>query len=102
MQEYPLGTKEYLTVDVTDRLGLVTSLEGYTINYEILFRETQVIAQEGSSSVEGATMTVLSMLDTTTTGYEAYVWVVGPYQLYITISASPEAPKLGPFEFKLI
>lgn len=94
MQEYAVGTKEYFVVEVTDRLENLTTLDPYTITFDVKEKRTgDDKYTDASASNEG--MSVLCLLDTSG-------WDVGRYLLWTTIVAEPESPRLGPFEFELI
>lgn len=97
MQEYPVGTIEYFVVDVTDRLDAITTLNGYTITFDVKFRETQAAKYTAQAATNDG-MKILCLIDTNHGG----AWAVGPYQLWVTINATPESPRLGPFEFKVV
>lgn len=93
MQEYPAGTIEFFVVDVTDRLEAITSLDGYSLSFDVKFREDGV-AKYTAQFATNEGMKIKCLLDTTG-------WAVGPYLLWVTILASPESPRLGPFDFKI-
>lgn len=93
MQEYPVGTVEYFIVDVTDRLDAIIDLDGYTLTFDVQFRETGAPLYTAEPATNDG-MKILCLLDTTD-------WAVGPYQLWVTINATPESPRLGPFDFKI-
>lgn len=93
MQEYPVGTKEYFVVDVTDRLGAVASLDPYLLTFDVKFREDGTAKYTAQPAINDG-MKILCLLDTTG-------WAVGPYLLWATIVATPESPRLGPFDFKI-
>lgn len=94
MQEFPVGTIEYLVVDVTDRLGDLTTLDGYDVAFDVKDRETQT-AKYTAEPATNDVMKIKCLMDTTG-------WDLGIYQLWTTIVASPESPRLGPFEFRVV
>lgn len=94
MQEYPRGTIEYLVVDVKDRLEAIEDLDAYGLSFDVYFRETGEIKYENEEA-ENDGMKIKCLIDTTD-------WDPGPYQLFTTINATPESPRLGPFEFRIV
>lgn len=94
MQEYPVGTIEYFVVDVTDRLAAITSLDGYTLTFDVVYRETGTKLYDAESA-DNDVMKIKCLIDTTG-------WDLGIYQLYTNIVAIPESPRLGPFEFEVV
>lgn len=102
MQEYPVGTIEYFVVEVTDRLENVEDLDGYTLTFDVRSRD-QILTDDDPDYVwkyedEPATddvMKIKCLIDTTD-------WDLGNYLLWATILATPESPRLGPFEFKIV
>lgn len=94
MQEYPLGTVEYFVVDVTDRLANLATLDGYALTFDIVERATGT-AKYTNASATNDVMRIKCLVDTTG-------WDAGIYQLWTTIHATPESPRLGPFEFRVV
>jgi hypothetical protein len=86
---------EYLPVLVADRLGGITTLDGYDIQFRITDQsETQV---QNWTDCDNDGMTVLPLIDATQSGLEDG----GTYKLYIKITITPEIPILGPIEFEV-
>jgi hypothetical protein len=86
---------EVLPVLVTDRLGGISTLDGYPLAFRITDRnETQV---QNWTSCNNDVMTVLPLIDTTGSVFEDG----GTYKLYIKINIGPEIPILGPIEFEV-
>lgn len=94
MQEYPVGTKEYFVVDVADRLGAIDTLDTYDITFDVIYRETGEKLYDAESA-DNDVMKIKCLIDTTD-------WDLGIYQLYTNILATPESPRLGPFEFEVV
>lgn len=87
------GSIEFLPVQVTDRLGGITTLDGYAVSFRITDVEEVEVITWASCNNEG--MTVLPLIDATT------LTDGKTYKLYIKIIISPEEPILGPFEFEV-
>lgn len=86
---------EFLPVQVSDRLGGITTLDGRAIQFRVTdVNETQVV---GWTSCNNDVMTVLPLVDATLSGFADG----GTYKLYIKITFNPEVPILGPFEFEV-
>lgn len=94
MQEYPVGTIEYFVVDVTDRLNNLTTLDGFTFTFDVKARIDGTSKYTAHAAIHDE-MKILCLVDTTG-------WDLGIYQLWATIHATPESPRLGPFEFTVI
>lgn len=95
MERLPLNSKEYLIVNVTDRLKTLTSLDGVTLTYDVTDNEgTSVIDNQPASS---SGMKAYCLIDTTS----PTEWIPDEYELYLRISLPPENPILGPFAFKV-
>lgn len=89
------GTVEYLPVQVSDRLGGISSLDGYAIQFQVTDRDENVI--QAWASCNNDVMTVMPLIDTTGSAFEDG----GTYKLYIKITINPEVPILGPIEFEV-
>lgn len=91
-----LGTIENLVLDVKDRLGTLTTLDGHNVTFD--WREKNATDWEGQGV--GATnvgMRVFCLINTS-------AWAVskiGRYELYLRFQNLPETPRLGPFEFRV-
>lgn len=89
----PIGTKEYLLVDITDLLNNLATLDGTTPKYDVkdqggAFKYTQATATN-------VVMRLYCIIDTMVGG----AWAAGTYRLYINFTTAPELPRLGPFTF---
>lgn len=92
-----VGTKEIVSLDITDRLGGITSLATYNVEYKIVTEDEATIKVNWTTVLNTSGMRADILVDTTTGGG----WAEGTYKLYIRINIIPEIPVLGPFEFGL-
>lgn len=95
MDTYNLGTIELLVVDLTDRIGTVTDLAAYDVDYKITDESEAVVKVDWTPVNSKTGMRVFPLLDTSAG------WDEGTYKLYIRPTISPEMPILGPLEFGL-
>jgi hypothetical protein len=86
------GTVEFLVIPVTDTMGNLTSIGAATYDLYTGDDAATEILSGVSCVVDG--MKILPLIDTTTLDE-------GPYDLFVTFSASPEIPRLGPFRFRV-
>jgi hypothetical protein len=92
MERLTKGTIEFLVIPVTDTQGNLTNIGAATYSlYTGDDAATQILTGV-SCAVQG--MTILPLINTTTLDE-------GPYDLFVTFSAPPETPKLGPFRFRV-
>lgn len=89
MVTLPKGTKEYLYVDVTDRLNNITTLDGLTLTYEVKGDEDESVTS-GSALHDG--MLVSCLVDTASLDPDEY-------DLYVIVDNPPELIRLGPHRF---
>lgn len=87
-----LGSKEYVIIDVTDRLSNLTSLTGATYDWREKNASTWL--------AQGLTVTAIGMrafclIDTAVAG------VSGEYEVFLQFVNAPENPRLGPVRFKI-
>jgi hypothetical protein len=94
MEHLTKGTKEYLVVDIEDRLGGITTLVGTNPIFDVRVRDATGWVQQ-NQVVSVNVMKALCLIDTTLAGYVAG----SVFELFITFTAAPEAPRLGPFAF---
>lgn len=95
MERLAKGSKEFLIADITDRLGVLTTLAGTNPTYDIKIRDADTFISTGlPATVSG--MKALCLVDTTLGAY-----VVDIYELFITFNNIPEQPRLGPFTFEV-
>lgn len=91
------GTKEIISVYLTDRLKTVTSISA--ADYKVVTEDESgvVIDWEPVEHIDHMRIDVL--VDTTAGGSEGDPWAEGTYKLYVRPNVAPEAPIVGPFEF---
>jgi len=92
MERLTKGTIEFLVIPVTDTMGNLTSIGA--ASYDLYTGDdaaTEIIS--GKQCVVSG-MKILPLIDTTNLAE-------GPYDLFVTFSASPETPRLGPFRFRV-
>jgi hypothetical protein len=94
MDTLNLGTKEVRSIELTDRLQTLTTLDGLNVEQKIVTEDEQTIKQDWATVFQTVDMRVDCLIDTTT-------WDEGTYKLYIRVNVPPELPVLGPFEFGL-
>lgn len=106
MEEVNQGSIEYLPIEIADRLGVLTTLDGKTVEFKISDE-----ADSDSEPVESpdtppdpivdwttcntSGMTAMPLIDATTLDKAIY-------KLRIRVSIAPEFPILGPFEFEVV
>lgn len=95
MVSLTLGTKEYVVVDVKDRLGAIDTLTGIPITFTIKNNDRTVTLMSNVVAVVNG-MRISCLVDTT-----GVQWEVAEYKLYITIPMAPENIILGPLEFEV-
>lgn len=97
MESIVIGSKETLLVDLEDTLGNLTDLTGVGITYDVKDETgTDKISDADIVVQPSAPMTARCLIDTSTGTWEA-----GHYFLYLKFSLDPDAPILGPLEFKV-
>src|SRR6266487_4581371 len=91
-----LGTKEHLILNVSDRMKNITTLDGTNAQFDVRLKDDPPLSTwiVQNVAVTNIGMTAYCLVDTTG-------WVEGRYELYIHFSALPEAPRLGPFDFRV-
>lgn len=89
------GSVEYLPVRVSDKLGGISTLDGYSLAFRITDMEEAEVQTWSSCNNDG--MTVLPLIDAT----QSALADGGTYKLYIKITINPEIPILGPIEFEV-
>jgi hypothetical protein len=94
MDDLNVGTKEIVSVDLTDRLGTITNLGIYVVNYRVSNEDgTDKLAWTPATAVNG--MRVDCLVDTTS-------WSLAHYELYVRPTIGVEMPIIGPFDFNVI
>lgn len=93
---FPLGTKEYVVVEVDDALNNVVDLTALTPEFKVLNpdpNDTDKLAWAAVSQV--TLMKLYCLIDTTG-------WAGGTYRLFVKFTATPEVPWLGPYEIEVV
>lgn len=89
------GTVELIPVDITDKVGTITDLAPYSVDYRVTTEaEVEIVAWTPVNSKN--LMRVFPLIDTT-----VGTWDEDVYKLYIRVNVPPETPILGPMEFSL-
>lgn len=91
-----IGTVELLAIDIADKLGTITDLTSYNVDYKIVNEKEDVTLVNWTAVNSKDGMRVFPLIDTTVGD-----WVEGTYKLYVRPTIAPEAPILGPMEFGL-
>ncbi len=97
MENVTLGSKEDLIVDVKDTLENITDLTATNPLYDVTDKAGNFRMQNAVAVVDPVNKMRLRCLIDTTVG----TWVAGRHDLYVRFTSAPEAPKLGPLEFKV-
>jgi len=92
MEKLTKGTIEFLVLPITDTQGNLTNIGAATYDLYTGDDDATVVVSGVSCVVDG--MKILPLIDTTTLAE-------GPYDLFVTFSAAPETPRLGPFRFRV-
>lgn len=92
MERLPLGSKEYLVIDVTDRLNNLTTLDGVAMTFDVTDNEGTSKLSNQPASNEG--MRAYCLIDTAG-------WTPDEYRLTLELTIGAETPRLGPFPFKV-
>lgn len=95
MEEFSEGTIEYFVVDVTDRLNNLTTLDGYDLTFDVKRKDSLEANKYTNEPATNDGMKILCLIDTTD-------WDHDTYNLWTKIIATPESPRLGPFEFLIV
>lgn len=99
MDTLNLGTKEIVSVYLTDKLGNITTVD--TADFKVLSEDEVDTVMDWTVVTNIVGLRLDCLIDTTTGagvgGLEP--WPEGTYKLYARPSVPPEAPIVGPFEF---
>jgi len=90
----PVGTKENIVVDITDRIGSISTLDGSNPTFDVRKRGAGSTWKLQAQPVTNIGMRAYCLVDTDT-------WEVGTYELFINFQALPEEPRVGPLEFEV-
>lgn len=91
-----VGTVELLPVDITDKIGTITDLAAYAVDYKIVDEAEDNVVVNWTPVNSKSGMRVFPLIDTT-----VGTWPEGTYKLYVRPAIPPESPILGPMEFGL-
>jgi hypothetical protein len=89
----PVGTKEYLIVDVDDLLNNLITLDGTNPRYDV--KDPSGNLKYNQAIATNQVMRLYCIIDTALGG----LWIAGSYRLYVNFTTAPELPRLGPFQF---
>lgn len=92
MDTLNIGTKEIVSVYLTDRLGDITSIPN--ADFKIVTEDEVDTVADWASVLNIVNMRVDCLIDTT-----GQAWSEGTFKLYVRPNIPPEAPIVGPFEF---
>lgn len=84
------GTKELLSVILTDRLGLIDTIPA--ADFKVISEDETTIVQDWVAADSISGLRVDCLVDTST-------WDEGTYKLFVRPDIPPESPIIGPFEF---
>ena len=93
------GTKEFVVVDVTDRLHNIDDLTPYTATYSVVAKSDATVKYTNAAA-NLEEMQVSCMFDTSAT-HAGGLWDADIYLLTIKLFIGSEVPLLGPFEVKV-
>lgn len=92
MDVIPLGSKEHLIVEVKDRTGSVTTLNGKSPVFTV--KDDDDVVKYSNQAATNVGMNVYCLVDTAG-------WDPGKYRLWVAFTNAPETPKIGPYEFRV-
>jgi hypothetical protein len=98
MESITIGSIEELIVDIDDSLDGVTDLTTTSPRYDVKDKLGNFKMSNQVAVVDPVNKMRLHCLINTTLGGN---WVAGRYFLYPRFTAAPEAPNVGPLEFKV-
>ena len=90
------GSKEYVLVNVGDRLEDVTDLTPLTPTFTVYDKEDTPMQVDVPADVDADDNLIAKCLVDTATPTP---WASNEYRLFLTLHASPEQPVLGPVPF---
>lgn len=89
------GSSEYILVKLGDRLENVTAIGPFNPTFSVYDPDDVLMQTDVAAQVED--MTAKCLVDTATPTN----WPSNQYRLFLKMSATPEAPLLGPVEFNV-
>ena len=90
------GTKEYLIVDMTDKLGSLTALDGTNPRFTVYNTTNVKMYDEQPASNVG--MSVYCLVDTSA-AHPSGLWPAGEYRLSLHFDTPAESPLVEPGRF---
>jgi hypothetical protein len=93
------GTKEYLIVDMTDKLGALSSLDGTNPRFTVYNPSNVKIYDEQTASNVG--MTVYCLCDTSA-AHPSGLWPPAEYRLSLHFDTPAESPVVEPGRFTVV
>lgn len=95
MERLNAGTKEIVSVVLTDRLGTITDLSSYAGDFKVTDHSGTTVVQDWTAVTTITGMRVDCLVNTVG-------WDKGRYRLLVRITVGAELPIIGPFDFDLI
>lgn len=91
----PKGTKEVITLDITDKLGNIDTLDGAGGVFDVRMRgqDTWILQNEPITNLG---MEAYCLIDTAPSQ-----WKTTTYELFVKFNALPEQPRVGPVVFEI-
>lgn len=91
-----LGTKENISIDVTDITGGTTTLVGTTPNFDVLNAAGTALISAVSATATLMNLLCLCDFSNTTT------FPIGDYRLFAKYTVGTEIPRLGPINIQIV
>lgn len=89
------GSIEPIAIDVTDKLGNLTTLDGADPHFDI--EDFFNVAILSALVAQNSGMTAICKIDSTNVALEE-----GDYKLFLYFTAMPDSPRLGPVSFSIV
>lgn len=94
------GTKEYLIVDMTDKLGNLTSLDGTNPRFTV-YRDTDNVKWYNEQTATNVGMTAYCLVDTSA-AHTMGLWPAGEYRISLHFDTPAESPVVEPGRFTVV
>lgn len=91
--ELPLGSTEFIPIQIEDRLQNLDTLTGTTVDFRVEDDEGEEVIDWTEATTSG--MIALCLVDTNGLAKDEY-------DLFVRLNLAPEFPILGPFRFEII
>jgi hypothetical protein len=97
MIKIPVGSKEFLVVDVEDRFDTISNLTGSNPTYDVRLQDDDDnwVLQTQAAVIGPGNMQLECLVDTDG-------WDLGNYELFTEFINLPEQPRLGPMVFEVV